>query len=85
MQANLLANARRYAGDHTVELRAEPGDSNGKISFDKTRAYKQSGQSAAATTNTRGEAEVLMQIMNLAQAYGLGGNNPSGASLSVRA
>lgn len=60
-------------------------DSNGKISFDETRAYKQSGQSAAATTNTSSEAEVLMQIMNLAQAYGLGGSNASGASLSVSA
>jgi hypothetical protein len=60
-------------------------DSNGKVSFDETRAYKQSGQSAAATTNTSSEAEVLMQIMNLAQAYGLGGSNASGASLSVSA
>lgn len=60
-------------------------DSNGKVSFDETRAYKQSGQSAAATTNTRGEAEVLLRIMNLAQAYGLGGNNASGAGLSVSA
>lgn len=60
-------------------------DSNGKVSFDETRAYKQSGQNAAATTNTSSEAEVLMQIMNLAQAYGLGGSNSSGASLSVSA
>ena len=60
-------------------------DSNGKVSFDETRAYKQSGQSAAATTNASSEAEVLMQIMNLAQAYGLGGSNASGASLSVSA
>ncbi len=60
-------------------------DSNGKVSFDETRAYKQSGQSAAATTNTSSEAEVLMQIMNLAQAYGLGGNNASSAGLSVSA
>ena len=60
-------------------------DSNGKVSFDETRAYKQSGQSAAATTNTSGEAEVLMQIMNLAQAYGLGGSNAGGAGLSVSA
>jgi Ca2+-binding EF-hand superfamily protein len=60
-------------------------DSNGKVSFDETPAYKQSGQNAAATANTSGEAEVLMQIMNLAQAYGLGGNNASGASLSVSA
>ncbi len=60
-------------------------DSNGKVSFDETRAYKQSGQSAAATSNTRSEAEVLMQIMNLAQAYGLGGSNAGGAGLSVSA
>jgi len=60
-------------------------DSNGKVSFDETRAYKQSGQSATETTNTSSEAEVLMQILNLAQAYGLGGSNASGASLSVSA
>lgn len=60
-------------------------DSNGKVSFDETRAYKQSGQSAAATTNTSSEAEAPMRIMNLAQAYGLGGNNAGDAGLSVSA
>lgn len=60
-------------------------DSDGKVSFEETRAYKQSGQNTATTTNTRGEAEVLMQIMNLAQAYGLGGSNAGRAGLSVTA
>ncbi len=59
-------------------------DGNGKVSFEETRAYKQSSQqSPAATTNTGSEAQVLMQIMNLAQAYGLNGNSTSSTGLSV--
>lgn len=62
-------------------------DSDGKVNREEAQAYKQSSQSAAATadTNTSSEAQVLMQIMNLAQAYGIGGSNASGAGLSVTA
>jgi Ca2+-binding EF-hand superfamily protein len=62
-------------------------DSNGKVNREEAQAYKQSSRSTAATTNTNtsSEAQVLMQIMNLAQAYGLGGSNASGAGLSVTA
>lgn len=59
-------------------------DGDGKVSFEETRAYKQSGQqSTVATTNTSSEAQMLMQIMNLAQAYGLDGNTAGSTSLSV--
>lgn len=59
-------------------------DGNGKVSFEETRAYKQSGQqSTAATTNTGNEAQVLMQILNLAQAYGLEGNTTDSNGFSV--
>lgn len=60
-------------------------DSDGKINREEAQAYKQSSQSTAAATNTRGEAEVMRQIMNLAQAYGIGGSNAGGAGLSVTA
>ncbi|MDP2820365.1 MAG: EF-hand domain-containing protein [Polaromonas sp.] len=60
-------------------------NSDGKVNREEAQAYKQSSQSTAATTNTSSEAQVLMQIMNLAQAYGFGGSNASGASLSVTA
>ncbi|MBU1665159.1 MAG: EF-hand domain-containing protein [Gammaproteobacteria bacterium] len=60
-------------------------NSDGKVNIEETRAYKQSSQSTATTANTSSEAQVLMQIMNLAQAYGIGENNASGASLSVTA
>ena len=58
-------------------------DGNGKVSFEETGGYKQSGQGAA--TNPRSEAEVLRQVMNLAQAYGLGANNAGSVGLSVTA
>jgi Ca2+-binding EF-hand superfamily protein len=59
-------------------------DGNGKVSFEETRAYKQSSQqSTVATTNTSSEAQMLMQIMNLAQAYGLDGTAASSTGLSV--
>lgn len=59
-------------------------DGNGKVSFEETRAHKQSNQqSNVATTNTSSEAQMLMQIMNLAQAYGLDGNTASSTGLSV--
>lgn len=59
-------------------------DGNGKVSFEETRAYKQSGQqSTIATMNTSSEAQMLIQIMNLAQAYGLDGNTAISTSLSV--
>jgi Ca2+-binding EF-hand superfamily protein len=62
-------------------------DSDGKVNRAEAQAYKQSSRSTAATTNTNtsSEAQVLMQIMNLAQAYGIGGSNASGAGLSVTA
>ena len=60
-------------------------DSDGKVSFEEARAYKQSSQGTAATANTSSEAQVLMQIMSLAQAYGLGANAASSAGLSVTA
>jgi Ca2+-binding EF-hand superfamily protein len=60
-------------------------DSDGKVNREEAQAYKQSSQSTAAATNTRGEAEVMRQIMNLAQAYGIGGSNAGGAGLSVTA
>jgi hypothetical protein len=60
-------------------------DSDGKVNRAEAQAYKQSSQSTAATTNSRGEAEVMRQIMNLAQAYGIGGSNAGGAGLSVTA
>ncbi len=60
-------------------------NSDGKVNREETQAYKQSSQSTATTANTSSEAQVLMQIMNLAQAYGIGENNASGASLSVTA
>lgn len=59
-------------------------DDDGKVSFEETRAYKQSSQqSTAATADTSSEAQVLMQIMNLAQAYGLNGNPAGNTGLSV--
>lgn len=59
-------------------------DGDGKVSFEETRAYKQSSrENAAATTATNSEAQVLMQIMNLAQAYGLNGNAAGSTGLSV--
>lgn len=58
-------------------------DGNGKVSFEETRAYKQSSQGTAVAANTSSEAQVLMQIMNLAQAYGLNGNPAGSTGLSV--
>lgn len=63
-------------------------DGDGKVSFEETRAYRQSSQQSATATesasaNTSSEAQVLMQIMNLAQAYGLGGNIAGSAGLSA--
>jgi Ca2+-binding EF-hand superfamily protein len=59
-------------------------DDDGKVSFEETRAYKQSSQQdAVATTDTNSEAQVLMQIMTLAQAYGLGGNAAGSSGFSV--
>ncbi len=59
-------------------------DGDGKVSFEETRAYKQSNQqSTVVTMNTSSEAQMLIQIMNLAQAYGLDGNTAISTSLSV--
>lgn len=60
-------------------------DSNGdgKVNREEVQSYKQSIQNT--TTNTSGEAQVLMQIMNLAQAYGIGERNASDVGLSVTA
>lgn len=56
---------------------------DGKVSAEETQAYKQSTQSAAATVNGGGDAQVMMQIMDLARAYGLGGSNATGVGLSL--
>lgn len=59
-------------------------DDDRKVSFEETRSYKQaSQQSTVATANASSEAQVMMQIMNLAQAYGLNGNPAGNTGLSV--
>lgn len=60
-------------------------NSDGRVNREETQAYKQSSQSTTATANTSSEAQVLIQIMNLAQAYGIVESNASDAGLSVTA
>lgn len=73
-------------------------NSDGKVSFQEAMAYEQSSQTSAssntAETNTtaRGkameddkDAQVMMQIMKLVQAYGLGSRQESGQTLSQSA
>ncbi len=60
---------------------------DGKVSAEEARAYRQSTQSATTTATANGgsDAQVMMQIMDLARAYGLGGSNATGAGLSLTA
>ncbi|MBU0751308.1 MAG: EF-hand domain-containing protein [Gammaproteobacteria bacterium] len=58
---------------------------DGKVSAEEAGAYRQATQSATATANGGGDAQVMMQIMDLARAYGLGGSNATGAGLSLTA
>lgn len=51
-------------------------DSDGKVNREETQAYRQSSQNTA---------EVMKQIMNLAQAYGLDGGQAGSIGLSVTA
>jgi Ca2+-binding EF-hand superfamily protein len=63
---------------------------DGKVSFKEAMAYDQSGTSASTgttsssdTSASSSEAQLMLQIMKLAQAYGLFGEEQKSSSVSA--
>jgi Ca2+-binding EF-hand superfamily protein len=62
-------------------------NSDGKVSFQEAMAYQESSGSASTNTATAtassedAESQLMLQIMRLMQAYGIGGEDDNSASL----
>ncbi|MBI4996324.1 MAG: EF-hand domain-containing protein [Rhodocyclales bacterium] len=67
-------------------------DGDGKVSFKEAMAYQQSTEAASAdaasaagssSSGSTGDAELMLQIMKLAQAYGLFGQEQESSTISA--